>query len=69
MSNVFSRALSNSRQFNTELFNIFAEAYSMYLGTISKYNRSWKDLAELEYLLIYLKNHLFDLKENQDELN
>ena len=66
MSNAFSRALSNSRQFNTELFNIFAEAYSMYLGTISEYNRSWKDLAELEKILRSKYCKLFNEKFREE---
>ena len=51
MSNVFARALSNSTQFNTELYNAFAKAYQIYLDTISEYNRSWKDFAELDKAL------------------
>ena len=46
MSNVFARALSNSTQFNTELSNAFAEAYPIYLNTISEYNKSWKNLSD-----------------------
>jgi polyhydroxyalkanoate synthase len=66
MSNAFSRALLNSTQFNTELFNTFAEAYSMYLGTISEYNRSWKDLAELEKILRSKYRKLFDEKFREE---
>jgi hypothetical protein len=51
MYNAFGRALSSSTQFNTELFNAFAEVYSIYLSTISEYSRSWKDLPELDRTL------------------
>jgi polyhydroxyalkanoate synthase subunit PhaC len=66
MSNAFSRALLNSTQFNTELFNTFVEAYSMYLGTISEYNRFWKDLAELEKILRSKYRKLFDEKFREE---
>ena len=48
ISNVFAQALLNSVQFNMELFNAFTEAYPIYLNTIYEYNRSWKDLSELD---------------------
>ena len=51
MYNAFNAALINSTQFNTELYNAFAEAYLIYLSTISEYDRSWKDFAELEKTL------------------
>lgn len=66
ISNAFSRALLNSTQFNTQLFNTFVEAYSMYLGTISEYNRFWKDLAELEKILRSKYRKLFDEKFREE---
>ena len=37
-SNAFVRALLSSTQFNTELYNAFAEFYLVYFNTISEYN-------------------------------
>ena len=51
ISNAFAQALSNTTQFNTVLFNAFADAYPIYLNTISEYNKSWKDFAELDNIL------------------
>src|SRR5947207_1630563 len=50
-TNAFIRAFSSSIQFGTELYNAFAEFYLVYLDTIYEYNRSWKDLAELDKLV------------------
>ena len=62
MSKAFNTALSNSTQFNTELYNAFAEAYLIYLNTISEYNRSWKDFAELDKTLRSRFHKVFDEK-------
>ena len=51
MSDVFLRALSSSMQFNIELYNAFVNAYPIYFNTISEYNKSWKDLSELDKIL------------------
>jgi polyhydroxyalkanoate synthase subunit PhaC len=66
MANVFARALSNSTQFNTELYNAFAKAYQIYLDTISEYNRSWKDFAELDKALRSRFHKLFDEKFREE---
>jgi polyhydroxyalkanoate synthase subunit PhaC len=38
-------------QFNIILFNAFADAYPIYINTISEYNKSWKNLSELDQTL------------------
>ena len=40
---VLARAFSSSFQFNTNIFNIFAETYSIYLDAISELDGSGKD--------------------------
>jgi hypothetical protein len=66
MYNAFGRALSSSTQFNTELFNAFAEVYSIYLSTISEYTRSWKDLPELDRTLRSRFGNVFDGKFKEE---
>ncbi len=48
---VLARAFSSSFQFNTNLFNIFVEIYSIYLDTISRLDGSGKDQPELDKTL------------------
>ena len=62
MYNVFFRALSNSTQFNLKLYNAFAQAYPIYLGTIYEYKKSWKDLSELDKILRSRFRKVFDEK-------
>jgi polyhydroxyalkanoate synthase len=38
-------------QFSIILFNAFADAYPIYINTISEYNKSWKNLSELDQTL------------------
>lgn len=66
ISNVFDRALSNSIQFNTQLFNAFHQAYPMYLNTISEYNKSWRDLSELDKILRSRFRKVFDEKFREE---
>ena len=66
MYNAFGRALSSSTQFNTELFNAFAEAYSIYLSTISEYSRSRKDLPGLDKTLRSRFGNVFDEKFREE---
>ena len=47
----FAEALSSSTQFNIQLWNAFAEIYPVYLGSLSEYNKSWKNLPELDTVL------------------
>jgi class III poly(R)-hydroxyalkanoic acid synthase PhaC subunit len=47
-------------QFNTELYRVFGEAYPIYLNTISEYNKSWKDLSELDKILRSKFREVFD---------
>jgi hypothetical protein len=44
----FYTALTNSSRFDEKIFNIFSEAYSVYLKIILEYNYISKDLPELE---------------------
>jgi class III poly(R)-hydroxyalkanoic acid synthase PhaC subunit len=64
--NTFGDALLSSIQFNTELFNAFAEAYRIYLSTISEYNRSWKDFTELDKTLRSRFQKIFDEKFREE---
>ena len=54
------RAYSSSLQFNTKLFNFFGEAYLTYLDTFSEYNRTWKNLPELDSTLRSKFGKIFD---------
>jgi polyhydroxyalkanoate synthase len=58
--NAFARALSSSAQFNVVLFNAFSRSYSVYLNTISEYNKSWKNLSELDKVLRSRYRKAFD---------
>ncbi|HEX5976114.1 MAG TPA: hypothetical protein VFY68_02490, partial [Nitrososphaeraceae archaeon] len=49
--NAFTRALSSSAQFNIVLSSAFSQSYPIYLNTISEYNKSWKDLSDLDRVL------------------
>src|SRR6476469_497214 len=66
MSTAFSNAISDSIKFSTELFNSFAKAHSIYLNTLSEYNKSWKDLAELEKILRSKYRRLFNEKFREE---
>src|ERR671931_1642372 len=57
---VFVRALTSSMQFNTELYRAFAEAYPIYFNAVSEYNKSWKDLSELDKILRSKFREVFD---------
>jgi polyhydroxyalkanoate synthase subunit PhaC len=59
---LFARALSSSMQFNTELCKAFVEAYTIYFSAISEYNKSWKDLFELDKTLRSKFRKVFDEK-------
>ena len=60
--NAFAQALTNTTRFNTILFNAFADAYPIYLNVISQYNKSWKDLSELDNILRSRYRKAFDEK-------
>ncbi|MGA8842470.1 MAG: alpha/beta fold hydrolase, partial [Nitrososphaeraceae archaeon] len=60
--NAFAQALSNTTRFNTILFNAFADAYPIYLNVISQYNKSWRDLSELDNILRSTYRKAFDKK-------
>ncbi len=65
--NVFARALSSSMQFNTELCKAFAEASTIYFSEISKYNKSWTDLFELDKILRSKFRKVFDQKFREEK--
>jgi class III poly(R)-hydroxyalkanoic acid synthase PhaC subunit len=58
----FAQALSNTTRFNLILFNAFADAYPIYLDVISQYNKSWKNLSELDNILRSKYRKAFDEK-------
>jgi polyhydroxyalkanoate synthase subunit PhaC len=60
--NAFAQALTNTTRFNTILFNALADAYPIYLNVISQYNKSWKDLSELDNILRSRYRKAFDEK-------
>jgi polyhydroxyalkanoate synthase subunit PhaC len=60
MYDIFRKAISNSSQFNLDLYSAFSEAYSKYFSTILEYNKSWKDLSELEKILKSNFHKIFD---------
>ena len=62
-----TRAYSSSLQFNTKLFNFFAEAYLTYLDTLSEYNRTWKNLPELDSMLRSKFGKIFDARFREEE--
>jgi polyhydroxyalkanoate synthase len=62
ISNAFARALLNTTQFNMILSNAFADTYPIYFSAISEYNKSWKDLSELDKILRSRFRKAFDAK-------
>jgi polyhydroxyalkanoate synthase subunit PhaC len=67
ISNAFARALSKTTQFNIILSNAFANAYPIYLNAISEYNKSWKDLSELDKTLRNRFHKVFDEKFREED--
>jgi hypothetical protein len=51
ISKALARALSSTAQFNIVLSNAFSQSYPIYLNTLSEYNKSWKNLSELDRVL------------------
>jgi len=49
--NIFYQPLSSSTQFNTQLWNAFAEVCPIYFRTLPEYNKSYKDLYEIDKIL------------------
>ena len=66
MSKTLARAVSSSAQFNIILSNAFAQSYPIYLNTISEYNKSWKDLSELDKILRSRFRRAFDIKFREE---
>jgi len=60
--NAFTRVLSSSAQFNIVLSNAFSLSYPIYVNTISEYNKSWKNLSELDKVLRSRFRKAFDEK-------
>jgi polyhydroxyalkanoate synthase subunit PhaC len=65
--NAFARALSNTTRFNIILSNAFADVYPIYLNAISEYNKSWKDLSELDKTLRSRFQKTFDEKFREED--
>ena len=66
ISNAFARALLNTTQFNMILSNAFVEAYPIYFNAISEYNKSWKNLSELDEILRSRYRKAFDEKFREE---
>src|SRR5919199_3384534 len=64
---VFTHALSSLIQFNSALQNTFTEAYSMYVSTISEYNKSWHDPYELDKVLRSKFRKVFDQRFREEK--
>src|SRR5215212_3725069 len=61
--NAYTRSFLSSFEFNRELLYAFAEFWRMYLTTIiSEYNKSWKDLSELDKTIRSRSHKIFDSK-------
>src|ERR671910_1946360 len=57
---------TSSAQLSIILSNAFARSYPIYLNTISEYNRSWKDLSELDKILRSRFRKAFDEKFREE---
>lgn len=58
----FTTAWLNTAHFNLTMNNAFAEAYPIYLNTITEYGKSWKNLSELDKILRSRFRKAFDEK-------
>ena len=65
-SNAYARWFSSSIEFNRELLYAFAEFWRMYLNTISEYNKSWVDFAELDKTIRSRSHKIFDSKFREE---
>ena len=65
-SNAYTRFFLSSIEFNRELLYAFAEFWRMYLDTISEYNKSWKDLSELDKTIRSRSHKIFDSKFREE---
>lgn len=66
MSDALARAISSSVQFNIVLSNTFFQSYPIYFNTISEYDKSWKDLSELDKILRSRFQKAFDEKFREE---
>jgi polyhydroxyalkanoate synthase len=66
ITNAFARALSNTTQSSIILSNGFVDAYPIYFNAISEYNKSWKDLSELDKILRGRFRKAFDEKFREE---
>jgi len=57
---------TSSAQLSIILSNTFAQSYPIYLNTISEYNRSWKELSELDKILRSRFRKAFDEKFREE---
>jgi polyhydroxyalkanoate synthase subunit PhaC len=66
MFETLTRAISSSTRFNFVLSNAISQSYPIYLNTISEYNKSWKDLSELDKILRSRLHKAFDEKFREE---
>jgi polyhydroxyalkanoate synthase len=66
MFETLARAISISARFNIVLSNAFSQSYPINLNTISEYNKSWKDLSELDKILRNRFHKAFDEKFREE---
>ena len=66
LRNAFYSALIQSSRFNEKMFNIFSEAYSVYLKTILEDNNISKNLAELEKIVNSRTSNIFNQRFREE---
>jgi hypothetical protein len=67
LRDTFYSALTNLSLFNEKIFNIFSEAYSVYLKTIVEDNNFSKDLPELEKVVRSRLSDIFNLRFREED--
>jgi polyhydroxyalkanoate synthase subunit PhaC len=64
--NAYASLFPSFTEFNRELLSAFAEFWRMYLNTISEYNKSWKDLSQLDKTIRNRSHKIFDSKFREE---
>jgi len=67
LRDTFYSVLTNSSRFNEKMFNIFSEAYSVYLKTILGGNNISKHLTELEKIVKSRISNIFNLRLREED--
>jgi class III poly(R)-hydroxyalkanoic acid synthase PhaC subunit len=65
-SKTLARVSTSYAHLSIILSNAFAQSYPIYLNTISEYNKSWKDLSELDKILRSRFRKAFDEKFREE---